>query len=84
MTEGGTVALCDLVFESDLSIISSASVGSNMIFTSLAVTLQVSCRTLYDSVGGPGSIGETSYSWTFYAEIGELVEVIIFMLSKCP
>ena len=46
MTEGGTVALCDLVFESDLSIILSASVGSYMIFTSLAVTLQVSRRTL--------------------------------------
>ena len=83
MTEGGTVALCDLVFESDLSAISSASVGSILIFTSLAVTLQVSCRTLYDSVGGPGSIGETSYSWTFYAEIGELVEIIIFMHSQC-
>ena len=75
MTEGGSVALCDLVFESDLSIIASASVSSTLPLKYLAVTVQVSCRTLYDSVEGQGSIGETSYSWTFYAEIGELVEV---------
>ena len=31
----------------------------------------MSCETLYDLVGAEVVIGETSHSWTFYAEIGE-------------
>merc|ERR1712142_794669 len=48
-------ALCDLAFKTDLNSIASAS---------------VSCKTLYDSTGDQVVIGETSNSWTFYAEIG--------------
>lgn len=55
VTEGGTVALCDLSFDTDLNSIASAA---------------VSCKTLYDSSGDQVVIGETSHSWTFYAEIG--------------
>jgi len=66
VTKGGNVALCDLIFETDLSIIASAS---------------VSCRTLFEHVGDQVVIEDTSYSWTFYSEIGKIVNNhIVFSL----
>jgi len=61
VTKEGTMALCELNFSTDLTVVSSAS---------------VSCQILHDLQGTQTAIGETTHAWTFYADIeGDVFKV---------
>jgi len=69
LTDEGTTSLCELEFDTDLSYIFSAS---------------VSCMILYDLLGAQVVIGDTYHSWTFYADIGGVVNHVGATISFNP